>query len=169
MALATQLIRAVPKLSVSGLHKVVSAWKDEQVSNLGAGMQTLALVPRDIQTQLQVSRHAQMRSTPARERAAGRARRTPAVRGMRLFRESGGFAKTRAPGWVAGLRLVAWRRRAIPRGSAAAPWAAATGGGCRRKRETRNTFRQNNLPPDDLCDDITGSGQDVREETSYLR
>ena len=58
MALATQLIRAVPKLSVSGLHKVVSAWKDEQVSNLGAGMQTLALVPRDIQTQLQVSRHA---------------------------------------------------------------------------------------------------------------
>ena len=118
MALATQLIRAVPKLSVSGLHKVVSAWKDEQVSNLGAGMQTLALVPRDIQTQLQVSRHAQMRSTPARERAAGRARRTPAVRGMRLFRESGGFAKTRAPGWgwwapsvgvIGQSRVVLWR------------------------------------------------------------
>ena len=55
MALATQLIRAAPKLSVSGLHKVVDAWKDEQVSNLGSGMQTLALVPRDIETQLQVS------------------------------------------------------------------------------------------------------------------
>jgi hypothetical protein len=55
MALATQLIRAAPKLSVSGLHKVVDAWKDEQVSNLGSGMQTLALVPRDIETQLQDS------------------------------------------------------------------------------------------------------------------
>ena len=58
MALATQLIRSAPKLSVSGLVKVVAAWKDEQVSNLGSGMQTLALVPRDIETQLQVSVNA---------------------------------------------------------------------------------------------------------------
>ena len=55
MSLATQLIRSTPVLSVQGLRKIVEAWKDEQISDLNSGMQTLALVPRDIETQLQVS------------------------------------------------------------------------------------------------------------------
>jgi len=55
MALATQLIRSSSSLSVSGLYKIVSGWKDEQISDLNSGMQTLALVPKDIETQLQAS------------------------------------------------------------------------------------------------------------------
>jgi hypothetical protein len=58
MALATQIIHAVPQLSVSGLYKIVDGWKEEQVSDLnsrlGSHVQTLAMVPKDIETQLQV-------------------------------------------------------------------------------------------------------------------
>ena len=50
-----QLIRASSKLSVSGLHKIVQGWKDDQISDLSSNMQALALVPKDIETQLQVS------------------------------------------------------------------------------------------------------------------
>lgn len=59
MALATQIIHAVPQLSVSGLYKIVDGWKEEQVSDLnarlGSHVQTLAMVPKDIETQLEES------------------------------------------------------------------------------------------------------------------
>jgi len=54
MGLATQLIRSSSELSVNGLYKIVSSWKDAQISDLNSGMQALALVPKDIETQLQV-------------------------------------------------------------------------------------------------------------------
>lgn len=53
MSLATQLIRSVQLQSVSGLHKIVEGWKDVQLSNLDSGVQALALVPKDIESQLQ--------------------------------------------------------------------------------------------------------------------
>jgi hypothetical protein len=53
-ALATELIRSAPQLSVSGLFKIVQTWKDNQISDLNSGMQTLAIVPQSIETQLQV-------------------------------------------------------------------------------------------------------------------
>merc|ERR1712216_688867 len=53
MSLATQLIRSVQLQSVSGLYKIVEGWKDVQLSNLDSGVQALALVPKDIESQLQ--------------------------------------------------------------------------------------------------------------------
>ncbi len=56
-ALATELIRSAPQLSVSGLFKIVQTWKDNQISDLNSGMQTLAIVPQSIETQLQVTQN----------------------------------------------------------------------------------------------------------------
>ena len=53
-ALATELIRSAPQLSVSGLFKIVQTWSDNQISDLNSGMQSLAIVPQSIETQLQV-------------------------------------------------------------------------------------------------------------------
>lgn len=56
MSLATQLIRSAPHVGVPALLKIVQSWKDAQISDLNSGMQTLALVPKDIKTELQVGR-----------------------------------------------------------------------------------------------------------------
>jgi hypothetical protein len=56
MALATQLIRSASHAGVPALLKIVQSWKDAQISDLNSGMQTLALVPKDIKTELQVGR-----------------------------------------------------------------------------------------------------------------
>jgi len=55
MALATQLIRSASHAGVPALLKIVQSWKDAQISDLNSGMQTLALVPKDIKTELQAS------------------------------------------------------------------------------------------------------------------